>query len=255
MGVGIRPYPWVLAGVWEEREDRRVGHANLLGLGPGGLAAPPGSNIDLNNVGAWSNNGDDGNLNFDKGDAYSTAIKFTTEVGMEHESGFGFFVRGTGFYDFELQDSPESRPKPISEAALDEQGEDYRLLDAYIYHTFDFDESALQLRAGRQVISWGESTFIQHGLSEINAVDVTKLRVPGAEIKEGLIPVNTLWGSFDLTESLSLEAYAQFEWESFRTDEPGTYFATQDFTGESGTDIHLGLPNLAKAHLEPLQDD
>ncbi|WP_246119404.1 DUF1302 domain-containing protein [Aliikangiella coralliicola] len=217
----------------EERDNDRIGHGNLAEL----LNLPA---IDLTQ-GSWSHNGDDGNLNFDKNDPFSTVIKFTTELGLEHTSGFGFFVRGTGFYDFELNDSPETRRKPITDAALDEQGEDYRLLDAYIYKTWDFEETSMQARLGRQVISWGESTFIQHGLSEINAVDVTKLRVPGSEIKEGLIPVNTLWASLDLTETLSLEAYAQFEWEHFRTDEPGTYFASQDFTGETGTSIHLGF--------------
>ncbi len=219
----------------EDRDESRIGHSNLAEL--------EGVPLDLSR-GAWSNNGDDGNLNFDQGDAFSTAIKFTTEIGMQHNNGFGFFIRGTGFYDFELEDSPEDRFRPITEHALDQQGEDYRLLDAYIYQTWDIGESAMQARLGSQVISWGESTFIQHGLSEINAVDVTKLRVPGAELKEALIPVNTLWTSIDLTESLSLEAFVQFEWESFRTDEPGTYFATQDFTGESGTSIHLGFSTI-----------
>ncbi|MGX5201297.1 DUF1302 domain-containing protein [Aliikangiella sp. IMCC44632] len=224
----------------EDRDEKRIGHANLLGLGPGELSAIPGSNQELTR-GAWSNNGDDGNLNFDKGQMFSRVFKVTTELGMEHDSGFGFFVRGSAFYDVELNQDPWRRPKPISDAALDEQGKDMRLLDAYVYKTFDFGDGVLQARAGRQVISWGESTFIQHGLSEINAVDVTALRVPGSELKEALLPVNTLWSSLDLTSTLSLEAFVQFEWEKFRTDEPGTYFATQDFTGESGTDIHLGF--------------
>ncbi len=221
-----------------ERDENRIGHANLAEL-RGYTLVPPAEYYEP--ISAWSNNGDDANLNFDKGDAFSTVVKLTTEMGLEHNSGFGFFIRGSGFYDYELKNDPEKRRKPITEAALDEQGEDYRLLDAYIYDTWNFEERTLQGRLGRQVVSWGESTFIQHGLSEINAVDLTKLRVPGAELKEGLIPVNTLWTSLDLTDSLSLEAFVQFEWEHFRTDEPGTYFASQDFTGESGSGIHLGF--------------
>lgn len=223
----------------EDREDERIGHANLLGLGPGGLATTPGSGQTL--PGGWSNNGDDANLNFNKGQAFSTVLKITSEIGMEHESGFGFLVRGTAFYDRELMSDPQERPKPLSVEVLDEQGNNDRLLDAYVYYTWDLDDTTVQARLGRQVVSWGESTFIQHGLSEINAIDVTALRVPGSEIKEGLIPVNTLWTSIDLSESVSFEAFAQFEWEHFRTDEPGTYFASQDFTGVTGTDIHLGF--------------
>jgi len=231
-----------LGSTWrmEEREDKRIGHSNLLGLGPGGLSAPPGSGIALTQ-GAWSNNGDAGNLNFDKGETVSKVFKVTTELGMEHESGFGFLIRGTAFYDFELNSDSAEFVKPISNAAIHEQGQKAELLDAYIYNTWDLGDRALQARAGRQVISWGESTLIQHGLSEINAIDVTKLRVPGSEIKEALIPVNTLWGSLDLSDTFSLEAFAQFEWEHFRTDEPGTYFSTRDFTGETGTDVHLGF--------------
>jgi len=232
----------------EERDLKRIGHTNIIELEH---VPDPNDPNDLPNYGlidysrgGWSNNGDDGNLNFDKGDAFSTAIKFTTEIGLQHNNGFGFFIRGTGFYDSELMSNPKGREKPISEQSLEQQGEDYRLLDAYIYQTWDFAESSLQARLGRQVVSWGESTFIQHGLSEINAIDVTKLRVPGSELKEALIPVNTLWASYDLSDTLSLETFAQFEWESFRTDESGTYFATQDFTGAStyaGED-EFGIP-------------
>ncbi len=210
-------------------------------LDPANSIVPPGS---------WSNNGDNGNLNFDKGDTFSKAIKVTTELGLEHDSGFGFFVRASGVHDRELLDNPELRTRPISTQSAKNHGDEIRLLDAYIYHTVAFEETSLQWRLGQQVVSWGESTFIQHGLSEINAIDVTKLRVPGAEIKEGLIPVETLWASMDLSDTLSLEAYVQFEWEEFRTDEPGTYFATQDFAGEYNPDvqtsIHLGFSQFSE---------
>ena len=43
---------------------------------------------------------------------------------------------------------------------------------------------------GRFVTSWGESTFIPIGMNGLttNAVDLSKLRNPGASIKEALIP-------------------------------------------------------------------
>ena len=227
----------------EDRDISRIGHTNLADL-----EGVPYSSIDFTR-GAWSNNNDDSNLNFDKGDAFSRAFKVTSEFGLEHTSGFGFFVRGTGVYDPEIMGGHERRRKPISEEAAENHGKNFRLLDAYMYHTVDFAETSMQWRLGQQVISWGESTFIQHGLSEINAIDVTKLRVPGSEIKEGLIPVETLWASMDLSDTLSLEAYVQFEWEKFRTDEPGTYFATQDFAGETGESIHLGFGTVPEGTL------
>ncbi len=205
---------------------------------------------------SFSHNGDDGNLNFHKGDAFSQVLKGVHEFGLQHSSGVGFFLRGSWFYDNKLKNGDfryygtsstntpgfnDPRFNGFSDAALDKQGSDARMLDAYIYHTWQFEESALQVRLGEQVVNWGESTFIQHSISEANPIDVTKLRVPGAELKEAFIPVQTLWASYDLSDTVTLEAYAQFEWEHVRVDEPGTYFATQDFLGESGQYIWLGF--------------
>ena len=50
------------------------------------------------------------------------------------------------------------------------------------------------LRIGRQVLSWGESTFIPNGINSINPIDVAKLRTPGSELKEALLPVNMVVG-------------------------------------------------------------
>ncbi|MCO7222987.1 DUF1302 domain-containing protein [Pleionea sp. CnH1-48] len=214
----------------EKRDFNLIGHTkdpSNVALDPNGIPFVPLQN----RVGSYSNNGDDGNLNFHQWDSFSKVFKGSHDFGMQHSSGFGFFARGTWFYDAEIKDD-DRRFRAIAEESKDIQGSDARILDAYIYHTFEFEESVLQLRLGEQVINWGESTFIQHSISEANALDATKLRVPGSELKEAFIPVQTLWGSFDLTENLTLEAYIQFEWEHVRLDEAGTYFSTTDYAGE-----------------------
>ncbi len=61
------------------------------------------------------------------------------------------------------------------------------------------------VRLGKQVVSWGESTFIGNSINTINPIDVSAFRRPGSEIKEGLIPVNMLYLSQSLTDSLSVE--------------------------------------------------
>ena len=43
------------------------------------------------------------------------------------------------------------------------------------------------LRIGRQVLSLGESTFIPNGINVVNSADLSKLRVPGSELKEALL--------------------------------------------------------------------
>ncbi|MDH3334931.1 MAG: DUF1302 domain-containing protein, partial [Gammaproteobacteria bacterium] len=104
------------------------------------------------------------------------------------------------------------------------------LLDAFVYGTFYLGENdmPLDLRVGRQVASWGESTFIQNGINSINPVDVSAFRRPGAEIKEGLLPVSMITIAAGLTDALSFEAFYQLEWEKTVIDGCGTYFSTAD---------------------------
>ena len=207
---------------------------------------------------SWSNNNDDGNLNFDKGDTFSKAIKGLHELDLHHTDGYGIFIRGTWLYDAELmRDDREFRE--LSQPALDRQGEDARMLDAYIYLGGDLFEKPFQVRIGEQVINWGESTLIQHSISEANAVDQGKLRVPGAELKEAFIPAKAIWGSYQISESVGIEAYAQFEWEPVVFDSPGTFLSTQDFVGDTeieggacdglGGIVHLGFGQFPEAQL------
>src|SRR5438105_523909 len=52
------------------------------------------------NTGVWAN-GDDGNLNYKKGQAYTAYTSFTTELLLTMPAeGYKFLVRGTGMYDF-----------------------------------------------------------------------------------------------------------------------------------------------------------
>ncbi|MBT8058447.1 MAG: DUF1302 domain-containing protein, partial [Gammaproteobacteria bacterium] len=114
-------------------------------------------------IGRWSANGDDGNLNYrDKGDLISHAIKATVELDVRFRN-FGGFARATGFYDFENNDKKE-----LSDLAQERVGGEVRLLDAYIYGNHQPGDRFLTWRLGKQVVSWGESTFIQGGINVIN---------------------------------------------------------------------------------------
>lgn len=53
---------------------------------------------------------------------------------------------------------------------------------------------------------------------------MSAFRRPGAEIKEGLIPVNMFYVSQSLTENLSAEAFYQLEWDQTVVDNCGTFF-------------------------------
>ncbi|WP_156490176.1 DUF1302 domain-containing protein, partial [Oleiphilus sp. HI0086] len=106
------------------------------------------------------------------------------------------------------------------------------IMDAYIWKDFWFGDTPLNLRLGKQVVSWGESTFIFNGINVINPVDIGAIRAPGAEIKEALIPVNMLYGSLGLTDDITIEAFIQLEYEPSRIDDCGTYFSTNDYVAD-----------------------
>jgi hypothetical protein len=187
---------------------------------------------------AWSVNGDDGNLNFDKGDIVSNTLKATVDLGWSYEGWdahrIGFFVRGSGFYDFALEGDCCNRTE-LTQEALDWAGTRAELLDAYAWWQFPGGE----IRVGQQVINWGESTFIQGGLSVINPVDVSALRVPGSELREAFRPLGMVWASIDFSSSVSVEGFYEYEWEPIVIDPPGTYFSTNDFVGPGGEYVFL----------------
>ena len=196
--------------------------------------------IGLANGGnAYSVNGDDGNLNYDDGEVFSSLAKITSDLELTY-ANFGLFVRGSAFYDFENEDSDRERTD-LSSDAKDLVGSDAELLDAYVWGNFDIGDMPAQIRVGDQVLSWGESTFIQNGINIINPFDVSKLRVPGAELKEGLVPVGMVSASISPTENLTFEGFYQYDWEKVEIDPTGFYWSTNDFAGESGDRVLLGF--------------
>jgi hypothetical protein len=167
-------------------------------------------------------NEDDGDLNFDKGRAFANLVKATTDVEVKWRN-FGFFGRGTAFYDFDLHDSNKLGP-----TGRDRLGKGVVGLDGFVFGSFEPMGKNLRLRLGRQVISWGESTFIANGINIINPVDVSKLRVPGSELKEAFIPTTGIWASQELTKAATIEAFYLTNWDKTRLDPKGSYFSNND---------------------------
>jgi hypothetical protein len=188
---------------------------------------------------AFSANGDDGNLNYDDGDLISNTAKVTSELALDYNN-FGLFVRGSAFYDFENEDGDRARTD-LSNDALDLVGKDAKLLDAYLWWSFQAGDMPGQIRLGDQVLSWGESTFIQNGINVINPFDVSALRVPGSELKEGLVPVGMISASISPTENLTFEGFYQYDWEKVEIDPTGSYFSSSDIPGESGDRVLLSF--------------
>ena len=176
---------------------------------------------------AGSINTDDGRLNFDKGDPFSAPIRLTTEI--EARSGpITAFARINVWHDIVAMDEDAfNRGGDLTNKGEDNAGQDIELLDAYVAYDGDIGDMPFTVKLGRQVINWGEATFIPGGNSSFNPIDVAALRRPGAEIKEALLPVEALYGSLAITQDLTVEAYVG-GWDKYRLEAGGTFNQISD---------------------------
>jgi len=213
--------------------------------------SPTKEDIWAQGKGSYSTNGDAGNQNYNAGESFSKIFKGVHELDI-HYQNVGVFVRGMYFYDMAMMDDDRAASNALTGDVFDlcrdseakkQVCQDVRLLDAYVYGDFEIGEMPFSVRLGDQVISWGESTLISHGISEINPVDIARLRAPGAEIKEAFIPFGALWGSLGVTENFNVEAFYQYSWEKTILPPPGSYFSTNDFAGDGGqyNNVQLGF--------------
>lgn len=171
-------------------------------------------------------NTDDGRLNFDKWDMTSGVVKMTNDLSATYQN-YHFFGRLASYYDFVLANNGSYARSNLVDGKAD-AARDIKVLDLYGSADYDVGGLPLNVRAGKQVISWGESTFIQNGINSFNPIDVSAVRRPGAELKEFFIPVWAVDASIGLPYNLSLEAFYQLKWDTFALDRPGTPFASSD---------------------------
>lgn len=220
-GIGIR---------LEDQDPDLISQGNL------------GPEFAYSDTGASSNNFDDGNLNFEKGDPYSQILRGRSELFLDYApdsdylTRIGALVRGSYYYDFELKDNERAVDPVGQQRTLNPEAKDNAsgvdLLDAYIFTDWYAGNTPVSVRYGRQVLSWGESTFILGGINATNPIDVPAFRAPGAELKDVLLPVNMLYTSVGITPEINVEAYVQTEWEPFKIDDCGTFFSSADVAAD-----------------------
>jgi hypothetical protein len=99
----------------------------------------------------------------------------------------------------------------------------------------------VELRVGDQVLSWGESTFIQGGINTINPVDVSAIRVPGAELRDALLPEGMVTASIGTSANTTLELVYLYDWGPTKIDPPGSYWSSNDLAGAGGDTVFLGF--------------
>lgn len=206
-------------------------------------------------------NSNDGNQNFDTG-LISHRLTLVVDVDVAWKN-YGLFLRGKAFYDEVYRDDDtnmdelafrsynsgtlyggDARRGEFPRQTRNQHGDMLQVLDAFIYGTWDVPgDRLLDLRLGRQVINWGESTFYQ-GINTIqNRIDATAANTPGVEVREILMPTGAAYLQLDLLENLSLESYLQYEWIENDLNGVGSYFSYFDQVGPGANALLIPTPN------------
>ena len=213
---------------------------------------------DRDDLLAAASGSNDGNNNFDDGSLTSNRVAFLFDGKLSKRLGgaqeLGAVLSATAFTDYSYQTSNDNDPgnglpgagfnpngvnKKPRFNEFTSQAEFYhggygRLLDAYVYGSFDIGSTRLSARLGRQVVNWGEALFFPSiGLAQ-GPSDGTKAVVPGTEVKEILLPEDQVSLSFEATPDWSLLAHWQFQFQETLSPAPGSYFNTSDSVGPGG---------------------
>ncbi|PWR24233.1 hypothetical protein DKG74_08945 [Zavarzinia aquatilis] len=190
-------------------------------------------------------NGDDGNLNFDKGDMVFAPVRAQGEATAQWQN-FTFYVRGQAYYDAVYDNGDFSTQGGVavpgyrdmsgrqSDAASNVSSFDYELMDLWVRGNFDIGDRQLSVKLGQQTIGWGEAAVTPLSLAQVNSSDQSKLRVPGAEIRDAVQAMPAIDISYELGAGLSVEAFYQFDFRKSVTDPQGSFFSTTDIGGKGG---------------------
>lgn len=239
--------------------------ADTVGAGPTGYY----TELAGRNVKTQANK-NDGNNNFpDSGDIVSNTVKLNSLLELTWRD-FGAQVSGFAFYDKALADidgtagsdsdflnavnaQDQFTNQRLSNDAADYAVSDVRLSSAYVWGDIEVGDRNLNIRFGQQVLSWGEALFMQDGINQVNPADLSALRLPGAEIKDALLPLPMLVLSTSLTDSLSAEAFYEFGWKRSEADPVGTFYSTTDaFFGHGSEAVIVDLEGTSAESLARL---
>jgi hypothetical protein len=180
---------------------------------------------------AFTSNIDDGNLNYSQG-VVSNTVRAAGEIALR-SGDFGAYVRGTGFYDFENQSDSRARTE-FDRDAEKLVGSDIELRESYVSWRFRPGGIPALLRVGQQVINWSETTFVRDGLDVINPIDLVTALQPASNKDDLRTPQRMAWLALNVTETFSMEAYYQYEWQPVGLPPVGWYFSNNDALGGEG---------------------
>jgi len=203
-------------------------------------------------------NFDDGERNFKKHSLVNNRLSLFSEAQFTHDN-YGAVFSGDYFFD-QTYHHPNDHDSPatvnhfgptshFTPGARYYDGQRPRLLEAYGYadwNLFDGDVS-LDVRAGKQLVAWGEALFFTGIALAQSPTDATKAFIPGAEVKDILLPVNQVALHVGLPGGASLMGYYHLDYKADEIFPVGDFYSIQDAVGP-GAQFAYGSINPANAN-------
>ncbi len=192
--------------------------------------------------------GDQGNINYSKGDAFTTYLKGSHELLLKMPDDWKFMGRVSWLRDFSATNTTgavsaatgsNGYSASLSDAAKDDLEFKARLLDFWVSKEFSIGEQRARVRVGNQVISWGESLFLPGGINQTNAMDIMRLSQPGTQLKEVFLPAPIVSFATGLGNGLNFEAYVQTKWNDSYFPPTGSYWSMVNGLGKGDSDYAL----------------
>ena len=217
----------------DEQDPKLLADANssLVGI-PGNSVTP-----------AAGRNGDDGNLNFDRGDQVATVLKGYLSLSYTWRD-YGIEASGQAWYDYATADA--NRPwgnvpndyvagQPLSDdgALARSQFSGVALDNLYGHGHHRFDDWSFDWRLGWQSLDWGKRLTALGGLRDLNPIDAPASLRPGVDREhEARITFPAVFGRVALSPVTSVEAFYQLQFEPTALNGCGTFYSSLDFMAE-----------------------
>ncbi len=221
---------------------------NLVLKGASGAGAPAGCTEAISGL------GDQGNLNYGRGDAFTTYLKGTHELLIKMPEDVKFMARGTWLKDFTASSNhgyvSGGNPPDVGSLTNDARGDlrfKARLLDLWLSKEVTVGEQRARVRVGNQVISWGESLFIPGGINQTNAMDIMRLSQPGTQLKEVFLPAPIVSVASGLGGGVNVEAYWQAKWNANYFAPTGSYWSQVNGLGTGDRSYGLVRPDAKRS--------
>jgi len=217
----------------DEQDPKLLANANSSLLGIAGNAVTPSA----------GRNGDDGNLNFDRGDTVASVLKGYLSLSYTWRD-YGIEASGQAWYDYATADASHpwgnvqngyAAGQPLSDdGALARSSFSGVVLDnLYGHGHHQLDQVSVDWRLGWQTLDWGKRLMASGGLRDLNPQDFPASLRPGVDREhETRITFPAVFGRIGLSRATSLEAFYQLHFEPTALNTCGTFFSSLDFMAE-----------------------